>query len=168
MERDLSGVSARTPVVIFVHDQPDAEAKHFRNPNPPHNINAVDQFENLLADTLEDGRTITVQSIAEQTALEAFLRRHTNVTAYFHGNSNWNEFYQWTGPRHTIGLDVFRVDSPMKGRFSAADETRLSFHVATIDPSTRRMTVRECFWNQGPGVKWGETKTVALGARTRS
>jgi len=64
MERDLSGVSDRTPVVIFVHDQPDAEAKHFRNPNPPHNINAVDQFENLLADTLEDGRTITVQSIA--------------------------------------------------------------------------------------------------------
>src|SRR5262249_53936360 len=119
MERDLGAVPESTPVVMFVHDQPDAEAKHFRNPNPPHNINAVDQFENLLADTFEDGRSITAQSIAEQTALEAFLRRHPNVTAYFHGNSNWNEFYRWTGPNHTIALNVFRADSPMKGKLSA-------------------------------------------------
>src|SRR5205823_3970692 len=42
MERDLASVSDRTPAVIFVHDQPDVEAKHFQNPNGPHNINAVD------------------------------------------------------------------------------------------------------------------------------
>jgi hypothetical protein len=168
MERDLSAVPYRTPVVIFVHDQPDVEAKHFINPNPPHDINAVDQFENLVADALEDGQTIAAQSIAEQTALEAFLHKHRNITAYFHGNSNWNEFYEWTGPTHSVGLRVFRVDSPMKGRISATDETALSFHVATVDPSTLQMTVRECFWNRGPGVKWGSASTVALGAPTGS
>jgi hypothetical protein len=168
MERDLSTVSDRTPVVIFVHDQPAGDARHFINPNPPYDINAVDQFENLLSDAIEDGQTIAVQSLAEQTALEAFLHRHPNITAYFHGHSNWNEFYEWTGPAHSVGLRVFRIDSPMKGRFSATDETALSFHVATVDPSALQMTVRECFWNRGPGVKWGGATTVALGAPAAS
>jgi hypothetical protein len=109
-------------------------------------------------------RTIASESVAEQTALEAFIRKHKNVTAYFHGHSNWNQFYEWTGPEHTIRLPVFRVDSPMKGKFSAADETKLSFQVATIDPSTLRMTVRECLWNQGAAITWGAVATVALGA----
>ena len=88
MGRDLAAVPQRTPVIVFVHDQPDAEAKHFINPNPLHDINAIDQFENLLADTLQDGRTSKVESRAEQAELETFLRAHRNVTAYFHGNSN--------------------------------------------------------------------------------
>jgi hypothetical protein len=162
MEHDLASVSGRVPAVIFVHDQPDAEAKHFKNPNGPYNINAVDQFENLLSDTLADGPSITAESTIEQTALERFLKRHSNISAYFHGNSNWNEFYEWTGPTHSIQLHTFRVDSPMKGHDSADDETKLSFHVASIDTSSMLMTVRECLWNQGPGVVWGASKTVAL------
>lgn len=162
MDRDLATVPVQTPVLIFSHDQPDVEAKHFINPNPPHTINARDRFENLLADTLQDGRTVAAGTVLEQAALEAFVRKHRNVAAYFHGNSNWNEFYDWRGPDGRIRLHAFRVDSPMKGRFSANDESRLSFHVATVDLATMTMTVRECLWNQGPDPLWGAVRTVAL------
>jgi len=162
MDQDLAKVPPRTPVVIFVHDQPEAQAKHFRNPNGPHNVNAADKFENLLSDTLADGRTIESPTIIEQRALERFLGKHPNIAAYFHGNSNWNEFYDWRGPDRTVTLHTFRVDSPMKGRDSGDDERRLSFHVATIDTAAMRMTVRECYWNQGPGLAWGATSTVDL------
>ena len=133
MDRDLAGVAADTPVVIVTHDQPDVEARHLLNPNGSHDLNDHDRFENLLADVLEDGTTIDTPTIVEQRALEDFLARHPNVLAYFHGNSNYNEFYDWTGPSHRLRLHVFRVDSPMKGAQSATDESRLSFQVATID-----------------------------------
>src|SRR5262249_12315274 len=160
MERDLEGVGATTPVIIFTHDQPDGEAKHFKNPNRRHDINATDQFENLLSDTLADGMTTSDSTVVEQRALERFLRNHPNVTAYFHGNSNWNQFYDWTGPAHTARLHTFRVDSPMKGSVSAKDETKLSFQVATLDAATKTLTVRECLWNTVPAdpfkaVVWG-------------
>jgi hypothetical protein len=98
------------------------------------------------------------------------VRRHPNVSAYFHGNSNWNQFYDWTGPRHSIALHTFRVDSPMKGAVSANDETKLSFQVATIDMTSRTMTVRECLWDADPArpaapVSWGASTTVALSPR---
>jgi hypothetical protein len=103
----------------------------------------------------------------EQRALEAFLRDHPNVVAYFHGNSNWNEFYDWQGPDRSIRLHVFRVDSPIKGAVSAWDETKLSFQVATIDPARQTLTVRECLWNVDPAhpaapIAWGEAATVPL------
>ena len=167
LEHDLARVDRQTPVVVFTHDQPEAQAKHFSNPNGAHDINATDQFENLLAERLSDGSTIEAPTLAEQRELERFLERHPNITAYFHGNSNWNEFYDWNGPLHTVALHAFRVDSPMKGAVSADDETRLSFHVATIDTMTRMLTVRECLWNQSPGdpsapITWGESRTVSL------
>src|SRR5262249_43483013 len=119
-------------------------------------------FENLLSDTLQDGPTVDAASTIEQAAFEEFLSRHPNVVAYFHGNSNWNEFYEWHGPRGMATLHTFRVDSPMKGKFSAEDETKLSFHVGAIDPVSFRMTVGECLWNQSAGVVWGESATIAL------
>jgi hypothetical protein len=160
-------VPASTPVVLFAHDQPDSEARHFRNPNGAHDINSVDGFENLLADELADGTRSDMPAVVEQRAFEAFARRHPNLVAYFHGNSNWNQFYDWTGPDHTAALHVFRVDSPMKGAVSAADETRLSFQMAIIDPAAGRMTVRECLWNASPAaasatVTWGAKTTVSL------
>jgi hypothetical protein len=170
MENDLKQVDRSTPVVIFAHDQPEAQAKHFVNPNGTHDINAADRFENLLADRLADGPTIESPTVAEQRELERFLERHRNVTAYFHGNSNWNEFYRWVGPGHTAALNVFRVDSPMKGAVSESDERRLSFQVATIDTATQQMTVRECLWNASDDpaapLTWGEAATVSL-ARSR-
>jgi hypothetical protein len=92
---------------------------------------------------------------------------HPNVVAYFHGNSNWNEFYEWKGPDRSIGLHVFRVDSPLKGALSASDETQLSFRVGTIDPDRRMLTVRECLWNVHPtdpavAIEWGHKATVRL------
>jgi hypothetical protein len=149
------------------HDQPEAQAKHFTNPNGRHDINARDKFENLLADPLADGTTVDAPTTIEQHALETFLARHRNITAYFHGNSNWNEFYDWRGPEHLATLHTFRADSPMKGSQSADDESRLSFHVATIDAATHALTVRECLWNvrlddpAAPCV-WGDTRTVDL------
>ena len=101
----------------------------------------------------------------EQRGLERFLERHRNITAYFHGNSNWNEFYDWNGPSHSITLHTFRVNSPMKGAVSGDDETRLSFQVGSIDTATQTLTVRECLWNANPGnptLTWGESITVPL------
>ena len=163
LENDLARIDRATPVVLFTHDQPEAQAKHFTNPNGAHDINATDKFENLLAERLADGTTIEAPTLIEQQQLERFLERHRNITAYFHGNSNWNEFYDWTGPSHTLMLHTFRVDSPMKGAVSADDESRLSFQVATIDTVSWTLMVRECLWNVTPGsLLWGETKTVSL------
>jgi hypothetical protein len=54
----------------------------------------------------------------------------------------------------------------MKGKFSAKDETLLSFELITIDTRKRTVTVRECRWNSAPGdasvLKWGETRTIGL------
>jgi hypothetical protein len=160
-------VSRTAPVVVVAHDQVEGEAKHFDNPNGRHDINGTDRFENLLADTFDDG-DVSAPAVVEERALEALLHNHPNVTAYFHGNSNWNQFYDYVGPGHSATLHVFRVDSPMKGRFSAADETRLSFQLATIDPASRLMTVREVLWNttrMPAPLAWGASTTVALGPR---
>jgi len=173
MEEDLTHVSATTPIVIFTHDQPDVEAKHFINPNATHDINAVDQFENLLADRFADGTRVDVPSLVEQAQFEAFLKQHPNVIAYFHGNSNWHQVYEWNGPGRSVRLHTIRVDSPMKGAVSSLDETRLSFEVVTLDPVTRTMTVRECLWNADPAlptapVSWGDSVTFTVDSRPPS
>lgn len=171
MAADLRAVDPNIPVVVFAHDQPDVEAKHFINPNGVHAINDEDQFENLLADQFADGPTVELPSTIEQGQLESFLSEHPNITAYFHGNSNWHQAYEWNGPHRMARLHTFRVDSPMKGAVSAADETRLSFQVVTIDIAHRTMTVRECLWNvQGADtstVAWGDSVTVTLEPRQR-
>ena len=141
--RDLERVSATTPVVIFTHDPPDSDPKHVS--------------EDILAD-------------ADPAAWEAFVAQHPNITAYFHGHNNWNEFYDWKGPHHSVVLHTFRADSPMKGRLSKDDETKLSFQVATIDTATMMLTVRECLWNKDPDkpsapLAWGASATVSLSAR---
>jgi 3',5'-cyclic AMP phosphodiesterase CpdA len=160
MENDLKNVSAGTPVIIFAHDPPEGDAKHFINPGGKHDMNQTDQYENLLSDQFTD-------MVTERRSLEAFLLKHPNITAYFHGHNNWNQFYDWTGPDNAFALHTFRVDSPMKGRFSSADEKKLSYQIATIDTAARTMTVREVLWNANPNdpnspVIWGGSTTVAL------
>lgn len=59
-------------------------------------------------------------------------------------------------------MPVFRVDSPMKGEYSEADESLLSFTVVCIDTDSMMLTARECLWNTGVPVKWGRTATIAL------
>jgi hypothetical protein len=167
LDRDLAAMSASTPVVLFAHDPPDGDARHFRNPNGAHEINETDRFENLLADVFADGPTVDTPDAIEQRAFERFLERHPNVVAYFHGHSNYNEFYDWRGPDRTIALHAFRVDSPMKGALSGSDETALSFQLATIAADRSSLTVRECLWNVDPSrstpeIVWGDDRTVAL------
>jgi hypothetical protein len=163
MEHDLSMAGAATPTIVFAHDPPDSDPKHFKNPSSTRGINATDKFENLLPDVFTENRS-------DQAALETFLKHHPNVTAYFHGHNNWTQFYDWTGPGHSVTLHTFRVDSPMKGHFSAMDETKMSFEIATIDTVSRTMTVREVLWNGDPKhpdapAMWGASTTVALAPR---
>jgi hypothetical protein len=166
IDRHLERVPTSTPVIVIMHDQPDPKPTHFINPNGNHGLNKRDGFENLLADQFADGPS-PAPSVSEQRDLERFLGRHRNIVAWFHGDSNWNEFYTWRGPDGTAELNVFRVDSPMKGRVSAADERKLSFQVAAIDPASRTLTVRECLWNADPDrpsapIVWGAASTVSL------
>jgi hypothetical protein len=166
MERQLKAVNPGTPVLLFTHAQPDVEARFFTNPNGNHAIDSIDKFENLLPETFRDGRVLKDSTLIEQRGFAHFLHQHPEIKAYFHGHNNYTEFYQWQGPDNDLGLPVFRVDSPMKGRYSAKDETLLSFELITIDTRKRTITVRECCWNSVPGdasvLKWGQTTTVGL------
>jgi hypothetical protein len=170
IDADLAKVPATTPVLLFTHDQPTSEPKHFTNPldlNPATAINSTNKFENLLSDVYANaqlsGVTFGTSTDTEQRAFVAWLKTHKNIVAYFHGNDNANEFYTYTGPDNDIALNIFRVDSPMKGNFSATDPTKLSFQVVTIDPLSQKMTVREYLWYL---KQWGTSTTVSLAPRT--
>lgn len=170
MQKDLATVDTKTPVIIFTHDQPECESKHFTNPVAPYGLDAKAKFQNLVEEHYKEGTVAQKDDGAtniEQRGWVAFLKLHPNIKAYFHGNSNWNEFYVYKGPDNDVALNTFRVDSPMKGKYSAKDETKLSFQFITIDPSTKSLTVRECLWNTNPAepttkIVFGEFKTVSL------
>ncbi len=172
MQKDLEHVSSTTPVILFTHDQPTCEAKHFTNPLPPHNMTVSNKFENLTAEYYKEGSSASKDDGAtdiEQRGWTKFLKAHPNIKAYFHGNSNWNEFYVYKGPDNDVSLNTFRVDSPMKGKYSVKDETLLSFQLITVDPQSKLMTVRECLWNTEPlnnkqVLKFGKSETVSLKA----
>ena len=151
------------PTLIFTHDPPEADAKHFTNPNEGHGINSFDRFENLLADTCCVRNTHSLP-LENWRTLEHYLHDRPQIKAYFHGDCNYNEFYTWHGVDSTIALPVFRVDSPMKGEYSAEDETLLSFIVVTIDTSRKILTARECLWNVGsrPSIAWDSVVSVRL------
>ncbi len=179
LEHDLARVPTNRPVLLFAHDPPNVDPRHFINPNGAHDINAKDRFENLLSDQYRDARAIPEAGLTtggdgaksatdvEQRDFVTFLRRHANIKAYFHGHSNFHEFYDYRGPDGDVKLPTFRIDSPMKGARSAADETQLSFELVTIDTQTRRMTVRECLWNVergrvGTPIRFGASRTISL------
>lgn len=156
-------ISGDIPTIIFTHDPPEAEAKHFTNPWKPHDINVRDGFQNLLTDICAVKYTDRKPK-GNWGELEKFFLSHPEIKAYFHGDCNYNEFYVWQGPEGKISLPVFRVDSPMKGEYSATDETLLSFIIVTIDTGKHLLTARECFWNteKRPGIRWGESTTIRL------
>ena len=170
MQKDLDTVASTTPVIIFTHDQPECEAKHFTNPMPPYNMTAQNKFQNLVAEHYKEGYVAAKDDGAtdmEQRGFVKFLKAHPNIKAYFHGNSNWNEFYVYRGPNKDVNLNTFRVDSPMKGEYSAKDETLLSFQLISLDTKTQTLTVRECLWNNNPldatqKIIFGKSATVSL------
>jgi len=169
MAKDLDTVAATTPVMIFTHDQPTSEPKHFTNPIPPYGIRPGFKFENLAEEHYKDSVGITEDGSTnqEQRGWVSFLKKHTNIKAYFHGNSNWNENYVYHGPDNDVNLPTFRVDSPMKGKYSSKDETRLSFMLISLDPQKQLLTVRECLWNTDPlnpkqKIFFGNSATISL------
>ncbi|HEV2480003.1 MAG TPA: metallophosphoesterase [Puia sp.] len=166
MDKKLASVSRGTPVLLFAHSNPDVEARFFTNPNGGHGIDSADRFENLLPEVFQDGYSVKDSALIEQRGFVAFLGRHPQIKAYFHGHNNYTQFYEWRGPDRNISLPCFRVDSPMKGARSSKDETLLAFEVVTIDMRRRTMTVRECLWNTTPDdpsvLRWGQMKTMGL------
>jgi hypothetical protein len=170
MQKDLDTVTEKTPVIIFTHDQPECESKHFTNPLQPHDMTTQNKFENLVAEQYKEGTAAAKDDGAtdiEQRGFVKFLKAHPNVKAYFHGNSNWNEFYVYHGPDRDVNLNVFRVDSPMKGKYSAKDETLLSFQLISLNTQSQTLTVRECLWNTKPTdtkqkVIFGKSATLSL------
>jgi hypothetical protein len=169
MENDLRAVAADTPVFIFCHDNPDVDTRHLTNPNGKHDVNSQDKFENVVSDICADGLTTEAPTTIEQRAFVAFLKQHRNIVGYFHGHSNWTEYYTWKGPDGDIALQVFRADSPMKGKTGQKDETKLAFEIVILDPVAKKMTVRECLWNtqkkENPvatPVDWGISTTVSI------
>ena len=164
LAHDLSTVPKRTPVILFAHDPPVSEVKHFLHPSGHVDFNAQDAFQNLLTERYASGDGTTTR---EQRGFVSFLHAHPNVRAYVHGHDNFSEFYDYVGPDATLHLAMFRVDSPMKGKLSATDPTKLSFLVVRIDSRTMRMTARECLWNvrdnqDGGALGWGASRTISL------
>jgi len=156
MEKDLSTVNASTPVILFTHDPAAGEPTHFTNPVGDHGLTA--DYENEIKETYKG-------MLSLQKEFAAFLKVHSNIKAYFHGHTNYNEFYTFVGPDGDVSLHVYRVDSPMKGNVSSTDETKLSFQVISINGKSKTLTVRECLWNTS-GIKspiaWGATSTISL------
>lgn len=150
MEKDLSSVSKKMPVLIFTHDPPQGDPKHFTN-------TASRISENLLEEKYKDSDSGS--TLAEQKGFIAFLTRHPGIKAYFHGHENFCEMYSYQG------IPVFRSDSPMKGKESREDETKLSFQLVTLDLPHHRMIVKQFFWNaraRAGNLILGKQRTVPL------
>lgn len=160
MDSQLKKLPADTPAIIFTHDPPGVVGNHLTKPvNPQHNINNVVKYESLVSDIpASDGSVAEVQNRFVQ-----FVATHPSIKAYFHGHSNHNQFYIYTGTNNNLQLHTFRSDSPMKGRYSSKDQRVLSFIVVSIDSTTMQMTARECFWARNNGqIEWGTSKTINL------
>jgi len=168
MQQDLDTVALTTPVIIVTHDPPTCDARHFTNPLPPHDMASKAKFQDLVSEYYKDGGTDKSDdgvTDEEQRGFVRFLKAHPNIKAYFHGHNNWTDFYTYKGPDNDVNLPVFRVDSPMKGKYSSKDETLLSFQLITF--TRQKLTVRECLWNTDPSnpenkIKFGKSKTIAL------
>ena len=161
MSSYLDTIPQGVPAVIFTHDEAEIEYKHLSNPFPPYGVTPDLPYENVISDRAHEHES----SVYEQREFAEWLKKYPSVKAYFHGNTNYNEFYTYTGPDNNVSLPVFRVDSPMKGEISAFDQSKLSFQVITINEKTKEMTVRECLWargKKGRKMKWGESKTIQL------
>lgn len=157
--QDIDTLPGRTPVIIFAHDPPKGVTKHFTNPYGNHDIDTKYKFENLLADVAQESNT-KQKAKSECRQLKSFIKDHPSIKAYFHGHTNYNEFYWWRDGVSPL-LPVFRVDSPMKGEQSADDEHLLSFIFVTIDTDKMKLTAREYLWNND-GKHWGTSTTISL------
>jgi len=165
MEKDLKNIAIKTPVLLFAHSIPNVEPRFFENPNGIHDINEEDKFENLVPERYKDGKDVKGLTTIEQNAFVSFIKKHSNIKVYFHGHENFTEYYTYFGPNKDIALNCIRTDSPMKGRLSAKDETKLAFELVSINSNTGLMTVREILWNANQNmnlINWGSMTNINL------
>ncbi|MFD2873376.1 metallophosphoesterase family protein [Mucilaginibacter ximonensis] len=170
LKSDLDKVNAKTPVILVCHDQPAVVPNHFTNPNGNHLINNTDKFDNVLDEVYKDAKVssgATAVTTIEQRNMVAFLKQHTNIKAWLHCHVHESRFYTYTGVDNDVQINAVSIDSPMKGLTSAADETKLCYDFATLDPKTMTLTVRECFWDTDPtnanaAIKWGAPYIINL------
>ncbi len=174
MEQELKNIPATMPVLLFAHDAPKVDARHFTNPHGNFDINPRDKFENVIGDAYSGGQTVDGSTDFEQRIFAAFLKAHRNIVGYFHGHANYHECYTWKGPDKDLALNVFRADSPVKGRESGKDEAKISFEVVVYDTAANRLTAREYLWNHATGLvgmpaatAWGRSTTVSLAPREK-
>jgi len=165
MEKDLKNIAVTTPVLLFAHSIPDVEPRFFENPNGLHDINEDDKFENLVPERYKDGKNVKGETTIEQNGFVHFIQQHPNIKVYFHGHENWTEYYDYKGPKNNINLTCIRTDSPMKGRTSAKEETKLAFELVSINTQTGFLTVKEVLWNahlNSNDPSWGQVGTYFL------
>lgn len=151
------------PALLFTHAQPALRAEYFTNPNPVAG-DAAETFENVVPDVPGTANPAETP-VPEQREIAAFLQAHPSLVAWFHGHRHSNRYSTWRGPDKNLSLPVFQVDSPMKGKKSAKDETKLSFQLVSVDTDSRKLTVREVLWNSdpsAPSISWGESRTTAF------
>jgi len=154
MEQDLAKIKPTVPVLIFAHDPPEADSKHFTNPDGG-KLKGQEKYENLLPETYTSGY---------ERPWDLFLAKHPNIKGYFHGHHNYQEFYTYKGLSGDLSLFCDRVDSPMKGKYSSKDEKLLSFQEIILHSDKKQLEIRECLWNgtEGKEVKWGESHILQL------
>ncbi len=145
------------PSVIFTHDEPNIEYKHLSNPESPDKIIPGAKYEHLIKEVPKASKS----SDYEQNQFGFWLAENPAIKAYFHGNTNFNQFYTFTAPDSLVSLPTFRVDSPMKGEYSRDDQSLLSFHLISIDSVAKTITVRECFWAREQ-IEWGDMATFSI------
>jgi hypothetical protein len=166
MEQDLKKVSISTPVLLFAHSIPEVEPRFFENPNGIHDINEEDKFENLVPERYKDGKDVKGETTIEQVAFTNFVKKHPNIKVYFHGHENFTQYYTYQGPNKDINLQCIRTDSPMKGRASAKDESKLAFELVSINTNTGMLTVREVLWNANVNsnktFQWGISNSMNI------
>ncbi len=151
MEKDLRK-AGKMPVLIFAHYPPEGDPKQFTGP-PAKSPDAADKSENLTPEKYNDHY---------EKDWDIFLRAHPNIKGYFHGHSNYQEFYLYKGVNGDLALPCFRVDSPLKGKLSVKEESLLSYQLITIFPEKKMIEVRPYFWNRGKNPVRGEVFTMKL------
>jgi hypothetical protein len=169
IDNDLASVPITTPVMLFTHCYPDVDTS-LLTPNPDTGPFTSKTYQCVVSDKVDPSEVGSTGTVVEQLAMTTWIKTHPNIVAYFHGHTNFNEMYTYTGPNNDIALNCFRIDSPMKGQLSAAaplptaaaawqqnPTSLLSFQLATINNATMQMTVREIRWYPTPAFSTDTT-----------
>jgi len=102
MDADLKKVSASTPVIILRMTSPWSNRSTSPIPTVP--TTSIPPTSSRISFSMFKGRKDDTgrRNPMEQRAFASFVKSHSTIVAYFHGNDNDNEFYTYAGPDSTI------------------------------------------------------------------